>query len=68
MSPEKLAEINQTLKEELSQLIEKLETALERFKEKRQKEKDRSSGMGHYGLSYHKTVDILQKEKEISTA
>ena len=69
ITAEKMAEINKNLKEELSQLIEKLETALDKFKDKKLKEKDRITAMGHYGMSSHyRTGDLMQKEKELSSA
>ncbi len=51
-------EINQKLKTELIALIEKLESALLKFKDRKEKDKSRGANAGYYG-AYKVTEDQM---------
>lgn len=61
-----MSDINQKLKDELSQLIDRLEIALTKFKDRKLKDKQR------FGINPQNPSmmpdDLLQKEKELKYA
>ena len=59
-----MKEINSKLKNDLSQLIERLDCAFTKFKERKEAEKYKSGMHGSEQL----TEELIQKEKEMNTA
>eukprot|EP00347_Sterkiella_histriomuscorum_P001895 403370257 len=67
-SVEQMRDINFKLKEELSSLIERLEIALNKFKDRKEKDKQRYGINPQYQNQSQLPDDLLQKEKELRNA